>query len=653
MQIKRLIIGLLILVLLTSGFQAFNVKEALASPPPPARIDHNSVALFDQIPADYMVKAQLLHMTFMDRSVGANINDGLSCLAADSWASSPSNCRRDYIDASLTNWKTFTSNDPNIPASIQFPGRTNRSNIEFIMGAGTWEEDLANFIGLYPTYANRKIFTLQHNYLHVSAGSNIDEVYFDPNYGGTNIFDVVALEAQYPENVFVYWTTSLARSVGTQDAQSFNDQMRSWTSSNQKVLLDVAAIESHRPDGSACRNSQGYEVLCAEYTTESEGGHLGSVSAGKIRIAKAIWVMLAQISGWVPGSTPLPTATPTNIATNLPTTSPTVAPTNTPTLLPTLLPTGQPTIVPTQIPTNSPTVLPTTLPTNQPTTLPTTQPTQLPTNIPNADGEMIINHDSVALYDRIPVDYLRAAEQIRMLFMDRSVGSNINDGLTCLSYSSWASSPAHCRRDYTNLTQGTWKTFTQNDRTIPSTIQFPGNNNRSKIEFTSGAGTWEQDLGTFLQNYARNIQNRDIFTLQHNYLHVAPGSNIDSVYFDPNYSGNNIYDIVALEAQYPTKTFVYWTTSLARTIGSQDAQDFNDQMRVFAQTNDKILLDVAAILSHRPDGSQCTNTQGFEIICSEYTTEVSGGHLGSVSSGKIRVAKAIWVMLAQIAGWQP
>ena len=45
--------------------------------------------------------------------------------------------------------------------------------------------------------------------------------------------------------------------------------------------------------------------------------------------------------------------------------------------------------------------------------------------------------------------------------------------------------------------------------------------------------------------------------------------------------------------------------------------------------------------------------QGYEIICSEYTTEASGGHLGSVSAGKIRVAKAIWVMLAQIAGWQP
>ncbi|MHB8133165.1 MAG: PT domain-containing protein [Anaerolineaceae bacterium] len=627
MQFKRLIIGTLLLVLLTSGFQAFHVEDASALPIPPARIDHNSVALFDQIPADYLIKAQDLTMTFMDRSVGSNINDGLSCLAANSWANSPSNCRRDYTDSTLTNWKTFATSDTNIPSSILFPGGLNRNNIEFIMGSGTWEEDLANFISLYPNYANRDIFTLQHNYLHVSAGSTIDDVYFDPNYAGTNIFDVLALETQYPDNTFVYWTSSLARTVGTQDAQSFNDQMRSWTSTNQKILLDVADIESHRPDGSACRNSQGHEVICLDYTTETEGGHLGSVSAGKIRIAKAMWVMLAQISGWVPGTTPLPTAT----------------------TLPTSLPTNQPTL----LPTNQPTLQPTSRPTTHPTTQPTSMPTVQPTNRPSGGRTIVINQDSVSLYDRIPVDYLRAAERIRMLFMDRSVGSNINDGLTCLSYSSWSASPSHCRRDYTNLAQGTWKTFIQTDRNIPASIQFPGNNNRSNITFTSGVGTWEQDLNTFLESYARNIQNRDIFTLQHNYLHVSSGSTIDNVYFDPNYSGSNIYDIVALESQYPNKTFVYWTTSLARTVGTQDAQDFNDQMRVFAQTNHKILLDVAAIESHRPDGSLCTNAQGYEIICTEYTTETSGGHLGSVSTGKIRIAKAMWVMLAQIAGWQP
>ena len=546
--------------------------------------------------------------------------------------------------SSLTNWKTFNNNDSNIPSDILFPGGNNRSNIDFVFGSGTWEEDLAAYVAMYPNYADRDIFSIQHNYLHVASGSTIDDVYFDPNYAGTNIFDILDLETRYPDNTFVYWTTSLARTVGTQDAQSFNDQMRSWTASNGKILMDVADIESHAPDGSVCRNDQGYEVICKNYTTETSGGHLGSVSDGKIRIAKAIWVMLARISGWVPGNQPAPTSTAL----------PSATPTNQVTAQPTTTSSTPPTISPTALPTSETTLQPTAQPTSQPTTQPTVQPTLRPTRQPNSpDRDIIINQNSVALYDQIPDQYLRAAEQLRILFMDRSVGSNINDGLTCLSYSSWISSPSHCRRAYIDNSLTNWKTFTANDSSIPEEIRFPGNNNRSNIEYTAAGGTWRQDLDSFIQNYPRYIQNRDIFTFQHNYLQVAPGSDIDNVYFDPNYNGTNIYDILALEGQYPDKTFIYWTTSLARTIGSQDAQDFNDQMRVFASTNHKILFDVAAIESHRPDGSLCTNDQYYEIICKEYTTETNGGHLGSVSAGKIRIAKAMWVMLAQIAGWVP
>jgi hypothetical protein len=48
-------------------------------------------------------------------------------------------------------------------------------------------------------------------------------------------------------------------------------------------------------------------------------------------------------------------------------------------------------------------------------------------------GGIVINHNSVALYDQIPAQYLDAAENIKFMFMDRSVGANIYDGLLCLS----------------------------------------------------------------------------------------------------------------------------------------------------------------------------------------------------------------------------
>lgn len=264
-------------------------------------IDHESVALYDQIPAQYLRAAENLRVLYRDRSVGDNISQGLSCLAASNWASSLSHCRRDYVDSSLTDWKTFTTRDSNIPSAILFPGGNNRNNIEVILREGTWEEDLSDFISAFPSYTSSKdIITFQHNYLHVQSPSTIDEVYFDRNYDGTNIYDLAALENQYPNKTYIYWTTSLSRLIGTTDSQSFNDQMRNWASENGKILFDVADIESYTPENQPCRNAQGYEILCKRYTTETDGGHLGSVSAGKIRIAKAMWVMLAQIAGWNP-----------------------------------------------------------------------------------------------------------------------------------------------------------------------------------------------------------------------------------------------------------------------------------------------------------------------------------------------------------------
>ncbi len=298
---------------------------------------------------------------------------------------------------------------------------------------------------------------------------------------------------------------------------------------------------------------------------------------------------------------------------------------------------------------------------NGSSTRPTPNPTPRPTIIPNPQLGNIIDHTTLPLYDQIPAQYLRAAEQIRFYFIDSSVGQNINEALSCLAAPNWGASVSGCRRHYTDSSLTTWKTFTTSDTNIPAVIQFPGGNNNSNIRFNfmgdvpeelPYSGTWYGQLEYFVTTYPSEASNWDIITLKHNYLHVGTSSNIDQVYFDPNYNGYNIYDILELESRYPNKVFVYWTTSLARTIGTSQSESFNNQMRQFARNNNKILIDVADILSHTPEGNECRNSQGYQIICREYTTESAGGHLGSVSGGKLRLAKAVWILLAQLAGWQ-
>jgi hypothetical protein len=121
--------------------------------------------------------------------------------------------------------------------------------------------------------------------------------------------------------VFIHHTTSLARSIGTQEAADFNEQLRAYVYAHGGYLLDVADIESHDPWGQPCYDNRdgvpyvidgvvqedfpddGFDLpaVCQHYTREAEGGHLGSPEVGKIRLAKAFWVLMARLVGWSPG----------------------------------------------------------------------------------------------------------------------------------------------------------------------------------------------------------------------------------------------------------------------------------------------------------------------------------------------------------------
>lgn len=295
----------------------------------PFIIDHNAVSLFERIPSRYLTSARNLRLLFSDRSVGQNINDALNCLTAPSWSESAPSCRRDYYNANWQ-WKLYTQSDLDqglVPARIRFvpsPTLYNRSNWTFEFRQGTWSELTQDFIqNLAPAYINSKdVLSYQFSYLNVDEDDDIN----DPNFGfwansssRYDIHDLEAFWARYPNKTFFLWTTSLARSIGTKVSTDFNDRMRQYAIQNQVILFDVADIESYTDKGTPCfdnrdgvqycdqntgrcenyaNDGRNYPAICQDYTTEIDAGHLGSVSAGKIRIAKAFWVLMARIAGW-------------------------------------------------------------------------------------------------------------------------------------------------------------------------------------------------------------------------------------------------------------------------------------------------------------------------------------------------------------------
>lgn len=295
----------------------------------------------------------------------------------------------------------------------------------------------------------------------------------------------------------------------------------------------------------------------------------------------------------------------------------------------------------------------------------------------------VVDHTSVALFEQIPETYLAAARGLKMVFSDRSVGQNINESLNCLTASSWVTSLAYCRRDYTNASWA-WKTFGQtdlNNGTVPSRILFtpdPVKYNRSNWVFETRSGDWSYLTQDFIQSLAPSyVATHDVLSYQFSYLNVDNGDDIASPttgFFTNNPSKYDINDLEAYVAQHPDKVFFLWTTSLARGIGTQVSTDFNAQMRQYAQQNDKILFDVADIESHTDQGVPCYDNRdgvqycksgtttcenhaddGLQLpaICQDWTTETDGGHLGSVSGARIRIAKGFWVLMARIAGWTP
>lgn len=299
---------------------------------------------------------------------------------------------------------------------------------------------------------------------------------------------------------------------------------------------------------------------------------------------------------------------------------------------------------------------------------------------PPPSNPRIINHNSVALFERIPERYLLAARNIRMLFSDRSVGENISEGLNCLTATSWAASPAPCRSDYYNANWN-WKTYTQADYlsgAVPERILFepsPTRYDRSNWTYVYRQGMWHELTSNFINALApQYIGSKDVLTYQFSYLNVDDQSDIASLttgFFANNPNKADIYDLEAYFQLHPGKILFLWTTSLARSIGTQPSTEFNNMMRQYAINHGYYLFDVAAIESYTDKGEPCydnrdgipyCNTSGhcenhpddgqlYPAICQDYTTEPDGGHLGSVSGGKIRLAKAFWVLMAQIAGW--
>jgi len=353
----------------------------------------------------------------------------------------------------------------------------------------------------------------------------------------------------------------------------------------------------------------------------------------KSRSLLSLIILVVIISACTTGSPQVSTSvnlsTPTTftpVATTIETNTPVVAKTTPTTLEETSTPVASQT--------------PTLTTTQETTGTPTSSPS--PTIDQNSNKIIIIDHTSVELFEKIPDEYIHAASQVSLLFRHASVGNNIHQGLGCLM-NNIQPRPQSCDRDLPSEQIVYDPKYNHENWTFefhqPPPEQNPG---------------WYNKVGLFITRIDSLTpeESYDYAGFKLGYVDAFPGSEIEDQFFNNSTSTfPTIKDLEDLAMRHPEITFVYWTLALGRAIGSAESDSFNQQLREYALDHNKILMDIADIESHSQDGAPCFDNagRGHEAICDEYTDEKNAGHLNAL--GSLRAAKAMWVLMARLAGW--
>lgn len=242
--------------------------------------DHYVIDAFESIPDSALNAAIALDTLFMHQSTGNNIESlGFRCLAG--LRNDPDTFPEECIQYAQNPYDPYDNRNWDWPE---------------------WPTPMADAIAKTDQWVS--IVNSQQQYYQVLG---MKFCYVD---GWNQDFDyyrqaMEQLEQAYPDKIFI-WTTSAMWSesnvgdnpVSDEKMKIFNQQLRDYTYANNKILYDLADIESHDPAGNLCQ-TDGFEALCDEYSDGYGGGGGGHPDIeGSIRLAKGYWWLMARIGGW-------------------------------------------------------------------------------------------------------------------------------------------------------------------------------------------------------------------------------------------------------------------------------------------------------------------------------------------------------------------
>lgn len=231
-------------------------------------VDHRCVDADDSvIPQEVLDKARQLNVLFGHQSVGGNIIDGIHALAGR-------NAERYHLE--------FVSDPP-----LEWFDE-NRGWGEFSAGEN---EDPKSKADHFRRKLEREGFgkkldvaLVKYCYVDLPAEGCQPKAVFEQYRAAME-----AVEKACPK-LRVVWCTAPLEEENNGARNEFNRLVREHCTAKNKVLFDLAAIESHDASGKATEPP----ALRKEYS--EDGGHLNE--AGQLKAARAWWWLMARLAGW-------------------------------------------------------------------------------------------------------------------------------------------------------------------------------------------------------------------------------------------------------------------------------------------------------------------------------------------------------------------